>query len=249
MRPACPVLFAALLAHSPSLAAEASVAVAANFTAPAQEIAARFKAQTGHEIHLSFGSSGQLYAQIMQGAPFDILLSADAARPAQAENDGLAVPGARFTYAIGKLILWSADPALIDDQGLVLQNGKFSHLAIANPEAAPYGAAALQTLKALGVYEHIASKIVQGESISQAYQFTASGNAQIGFVALSQLTGPATGSRWAVPENLYTPILQDAVLLKHGARNDAALAFLDFLKSPQGVSIIAAHGYATPSGK
>jgi len=238
-----------LLAHSPSRAAEASVAVAANFTAPAQEIAEKFHAQTGHSAILSFGSTGQLYAQITQGAPFDILLSADAARPAQAEKDGLAVADTRFTYAIGRLVLWSADPGLVDTQGAVLRSGNFNHIAIANPDTAPYGAAAIQTLTALGAHEQVAPKIVQGESISQAYQFIASGNAELGFVALSQLTEKSSGSRWIVPENLYTPILQDAVLLTRSANNAAASAFLDFLKSPQGLAIIAAHGYGAPSEK
>lgn len=242
-------LVAMLLAHTPSLAAEARVAVAANFTAAAQEIAARFQKQTGHSAILSFGSSGQLYAQIAQGAPFDIFLSADAARPAQAEKYGLAVVGTRFTYAIGKLVLWSADPARIDAGGAILRSGNFSHIAIANPDTAPYGAAAIQTLTALGVHEQTAPKIVQGESISQAYQFIASGNAELGFAALSQLTEKSGGSRWIVPENLYTPILQDGVLLTQGANNAAAVAFLDFLKSPQGLGIIAAHGYGAPSEK
>jgi molybdate transport system substrate-binding protein len=242
-------LMAVLLAHTPARAAEARIAVAANFTAAAQEIATSFQKQTGHKINLSFGSTGQLYAQITQGAPFDILLSADAARPAQAEKDGLAVAGTRFTYAIGRLVLWSANPDLIDAEGAVLRNGNFTHLAIANPDTAPYGAAAIQTLKALGAHEQIAPKIVQGESILQAYQFIASGNAELGFVALSQLTDKTGGSRWMVPENLYAPILQDAVLLSHGAQNEAAKAFLEFLKSPQGLSVIAARGYGAPSEK
>ncbi len=232
-----------LLAHTPARAAETRIAVAANFTAAAQQIAEKFHAQTGHSATLSFGSSGQLYAQIAQGAPFDILLSADAARPAQAEMDGLAVAGTRFTYAIGKLVLWSAGPGLIDNQGAVLKHGSFSHIAIANPDAAPYGAAAIQTLKALGVHEQIAPKIVMGASITQAYQFTASGNAGLGFVALAQLTDKSGGSRWIVPENLYAPILQDAVLLRHGANNEAAKAFLEFLKNPQATAIIIAQGY------
>lgn len=235
--------------HPPAYAGEVPVAVAANFTATAQEIAASFQKQTGHSAILSFGSSGQLYAQIAQGAPFDILLSADAARPAQAERDGLAVAGSRFTYAIGKLVLWSANPGLVDNQGAVLKQGSFSHIAIANPDAAPYGAAALQTLKALGVHEQIAPKIVMGASITQAYQFAASGNAELGFVALAQLTDKSAGSRWIVPENLYAPILQDAVLLTQGANNEAAKAFLDFLKSPQATAIITAQGYGAPSEK
>lgn len=238
-----------LLGHSPSLAAEASIAAAANFTAAAQEIAARFQAQTGHKITLSFGSSGQLYAQIAQGAPFDVFLSADAALPAQAENAGLAVPGTRFTYAIGRLALWSADPALIDDQGMVLRNGDFTHLAIANPATAPYGTAAVEVMKALGVYTSISPKIVQGESIIQTYQFAASGNAELGFVALSQVLEAPGGSYWRVPENLHAPILQDAVLLKAGEQNRFAAGFLAYLKSPQAIRIIEKRGYAQPPAK
>jgi len=230
-------------------AGEVSVAVAANFTAAAQEIADRFHAQTGYTADLSFGASGQLYTQITQGAPFDILLSADTTRPKKAEDEGWAVAGTRFTYAIGKLVLWSAKPGFIDEDGAVLRRGGFTHIAIANPASAPYGAAAIESLKALGLYESAAPKIVQGESIAQTFQFTASGNAELGFVALSQLTGQTAGSRWIVPENLYTPILQDVVLLKAGARNEAAIAFFAFLKSPQAAGIIRRHGYSTSPGK
>ncbi len=237
------------MASAPVMAAEASVAVAANFTAAAQEIVDLFQTQTSHVVNLSFGSSGQLYAQITQGAPFDILLSADAIRPKQVERDGLAVPDTRFTYAIGKLVLWSAKPGFVDAQGGVLQQGNFTHLAIANPATAPYGAAAIESLKALGLYEQTAPRFVQGESITQTFQFVASGNAQLGFVALSQITDETGGSHWKVPENLYAPILQDAVLLKTGAQNEAAKAFFAFLKSPQAVHIITQHGYATVTGK
>ena len=239
----------AIVAGAPVMAGEVTVAVAANFTAAAREIADSFHVQTGHTVNLSTGSTGQLYAQLTQGAPFDILLSADTQRPQQAEADGFAAPGTRFTYAIGKLVLWSAQPGFIDAAGMVLHQGDFAHLAIANPASAPYGAAALETLKALGLQEQTAPKFVQGESISQTYQFIASGNAELGFVALSQLAGHADGSRWIVPENLYTPILQDAVLLKSGARNKTALAFFAFLKSPQAVTLITRHGYSTAKGK
>lgn len=235
------------LVPAPSHAGKVSVAVAANFTAAAQEIADGFHAKTGHTAGLSSGASGQLYTQITQGAPFDILLSADTTRPELAEQDGWAAPGTRFTYAIGKLVLWSARPGFIDEDGAVLRRGGFTHIAIANPATAPYGAAAIESLKALGLYESAAPKIVQGESIAQTFQFTASGNAELGFVALSQLTGQTAGSRWIVPENLYTPILQDAVLLKAGARNEAAIAFFAFLKSPQAAGIIRRHGYGALS--
>jgi molybdate transport system substrate-binding protein len=245
----CGLGLALTLYGLPAVAGEVAVAVAANFTAAAREIASSFHAQTGHTVKLSIGSSGQLYAQITQGAPFDILLSADALRPRQAETDGLAVPDTRFTYAIGKLVLWSAAPGRIDARASVLQQGNFAHLAVANPATAPYGAAAIESLKALGVYDRIAAKIVQGESISQAFQFIASGNAELGFVALSQLTDQTGGSRWIVPENLYAPILQDAVLLKTGAQNKTAIEFFAFLKSPQAVAIITRHGYATITGK
>ena len=237
------------LAPAPGPAGKVSVAVAANFTAAAQEIADGFHAKTGHTAGLSFGASGQLYTQITQGAPFDILLSADTTRPKKAEDEGWAVAGTRFTYAIGKLVLWSAKPGFIDEDGAVLRRGGFTHIAIANPASAPYGAAAIESLKALGLYESAAPKIVQGESIAQTFQFTASGNAELGFVALSQLTGQTAGSRWIVPENLYTPILQDVVLLKAGARNEAAIAFFAFLKSPQAAGIIRRHGYSTSPGK
>lgn len=239
----CMGLFA--MAPAPANAAEVHVAVAANFMAAAHEIADVFHSKTGHTAKLSFGASGLLYTQITQGAPFDIFLSADAARPAMAQAQGWAAPGTRFTYAIGKLVLWSARSGFIDEDGAVLRGGNFTHIAIANPASAPYGAAAIESLKALGLYENLAPKIVQGESITQAFQFAASGNAALGFVALSQLTGQNAGSRWIVPENLYSPILQDAVLLKRGAQNEAAIAFLAFLKSPQAIRIIQQHGYGT----
>lgn len=238
----------ALLAPAPVVAGETRVAVAANFMAAAREIADSFQEKTGHTVNLSSGSSGQLYVQITQGAPFEIFLSADTVRPQLAETDGLAVHGSRFTYAIGKLVLWSAAPDRVDGQGMVLHQGNFTHLAIANPNTAPYGAAAIESLKALGLYEQIAPKLVQGESITQAFQFAASGNAELGFVALSQLTGQTGGSRWIVPENLYTPILQDAVLLKRGGKNKIAVDFFAFLKSPQAVAIITRHGYSTAPG-
>lgn len=230
-------------------AAEVRAAVAANFTAPAKELAAQFHARTGDDVKLSFGSTGQLYAQITQGAPFDIFLAADAAHALEAVKEGWAVPQSRFTYAIGTLVLWSADPTMIDDGGAVLRRNKFSHLAIANPLTAPYGTAAVQVMRALGVYPAIERRIVIGENISQTYQFIASGNAELGFVALSQVIGSDKGSRWLVPGHLYQPILQDGVLLKPGAHSEAAMAFLNFLKSPAALRVIRRYGYAVPSGK
>lgn len=231
------------------MAAGVTVAVAANFTAAAQEIAEKFQAETGNTVSLSFGSTGQLYAQIIQGAPFDILLSADAARAKKAEDEGWGVTGSRFTYAIGRLALWSANAELVDAEGAVLRNGDFTHLAIANPATAPYGAAAVEVMKALGLYDQIAPKIVQGENIIQTYQFAASGNAELGFVALSQVLETPGGSHWLAPENLHAPILQDAVLLKAGEQNRFAVEFLAWLKSPQAISIIKKHGYSLPPAK
>ena len=194
---------------------------------------------------LSFGSSGQFYTQIANGAPYQVFLSADAERPAKAEKDGLAAPGTRFTYAVGKLVLWSRTPGLVDPAGAVLAKGSFVKLAIADPTAAPYGLAAIQTMKKLGLYEKLQPKIVQGASITQALQFVDTGNAELGFVALSQVIDQKGGSRWLVPEADHDPIVQQAVLLKTGADNPAAKAFLVFLKGPQGRAIIEKYGYAT----
>ena len=238
------VLVAVALA-GPALAGEVNVAVAANFTAPATEIAAAFEQATGDKAVLSFGSSGQFYAQIANGAPYQVFLSADAERPTKAEKDGLAVAGTRFTYAIGKLVLWSATPGLVDPAGAVLAKGLFNKLAIADPTAAPYGLAAVQTMHKLGVYETLRSRIVQGASITQALQFVETGNAELGFVALSQVVDQKGGSRWLVPETDHDPIVQQAVLLKTGADNPAARAFLAFLKGPRARAIIEKYGYAT----
>jgi molybdate transport system substrate-binding protein len=234
------------LGASPALAAQTQVAVAANFTEPAKAIAAAFKTATGHEAVLSFGASGQFYTQIAQGAPFEVLLSADADRPIKAEAEGLAVPGTRFTYAIGRLVLFSKTPGLVDDHGAVLASDRFAKLSIADPAAAPYGLAAIQTLKALKLYDRLQPKIVQGASIGQAYQFVQTGAAELGFVALSQVAGESGGSRWLVPAADYAPIEQQAVLLKTGDKNPAARAFLAFLKSPAALAIIKRYGYGTP---
>jgi len=232
-----------LLASVNAFAASTNVAVAANFTDAAKEIAAAFKAQTGNNAVLSFGSSGQFYTQIKEGAPFQILLSADDQRPKKLIEDGLAVPASRFTYAIGKLVVWSSDPNLVKGEE-TLRGKAFNKLSIANPTAAPYGAAAIETLKALQLYDAVQPKIVMGNSIAQAFQFVETGNAEIGFVALSQLAGNVGGSRWMVPQNLYSEIRQDAVLLKSGADNEAAKAFMIFLKGPQARSVIEKFGYA-----
>jgi molybdate transport system substrate-binding protein len=239
-------LLAALLAFAaPCAAADTQVAVAANFTAPAKEIAAAFARATGHRAILSFGSSGAFYAQIAQGAPFEIFLSADAERPRQAEKDGFGVAGSRFTYAIGRLVLYSARPGLVDGKGAVLRRGDFAHLAIADPAAAPYGAAAIQTTTKLGLYPALAPKVVRGSSIAQAYEFVAGGAAELGFVALSQVIATPGGSRWLVPATLHAPIDQQAILLRTGAGNPAALSFLKFLRSRAAVAIIRRYGYET----
>jgi molybdate transport system substrate-binding protein len=236
-------LFLALALRAPAQADQTNIAVAANFTEAAKEIAAAFKAKTGHEASLSFGSSGQLYTQITQEAPFQVFLSADEARPKKAIEDGYAVPGSLFTYAVGKLALWSKNKTLVAGPE-TLKAGAFEKLAYCNPIGAPYGAAAVETLKALKLYDRLQSKLVQGENIAQAFQFVDSGNAEIGFIALSQIAKTNSGSRWIVPQELYAPILQDAVLLKKGASDKAAVAFMEFLKSPEGKVIIEKYGYA-----
>jgi molybdate transport system substrate-binding protein len=239
------LLAAAIAFAAPCAAADTRVAVAANFTAPAKEIAAAFARATGHRAILSFGSSGAFYAQIAQGAPFEIFLSADADRPKQAEKDGLGVPGSRFTYAIGRLVLYSARPGLVDGKGAVLRRGDFAHLPIADPVAAPYGAAAIQTMTKLGLYPALAPRIVRGNSIAQAYEFVAAGAAELGFVALSQVIAVPGGSRWLVPATLHAPIDQQAILLRTGDRNPAAASFLQFLRSREAVAIIRRYGYET----
>ena len=235
-------MLSAWLMAGQALAAQTNVAVAANFTDAAKEIAAAFKAKTGHEAILSFGSSGQLYTQITQDAPFQIFLSADDERPRKAVDDGLGVADSRFTYAIGKLVLWSKNPDLVKGEA-TLTNGSFSKLAITNPVAAPYGAAAVEAMKSLKLYETLQPKFVEGANITQAFQFVDTGNAEIGFVALSQLTGNVGGSRWLVPQTLYKQIRQDAVLLKKGASNEAATSFMSFLKGPEARAVIEKYGY------
>ena len=242
-------LFVLLLAAPYAFADTIAVAVAANFTAPMRELAERFRRDTGHELQLSFGATGNFYAQIRNGAPFAVLLAADQETPARLEQEGYALAGSRITYAVGKLALWSPDPALVDEGGEVLRRGNFNRIALANPRHAPYGAAAVETLKTLKLYETLQPKIVQGNNIAQTFQFIDTGNAELGFVALSQLAGEPAGSRWVVPQALYTPIRQDAVLLKKGEGNEAATAFLAFLKGPEARAIIEKFGYGIDGGR
>ncbi len=227
-------------------AGDALLAVAANFTAPMHKIAQAFEQDTGHKAVLSFGATGSFYAQIKNGAPFDVLLAADDDTPLKIEKEGLSVVGSRFTYATGQLVLWSKQAGLVDDKGEVLRSGKFLKLAIANPKLAPYGLAATETLTQLGLLSELQPKIVMGESIGQTYQFLVTENAQLGFVALSQVfaEGKITqGSAWVVPAKLHNPIQQDAVLLNSGKNNPAAAALLTYLKSDKARAIIKSYGY------
>lgn len=227
---------------SPAAAESTVVAVAANFTEPAREIAAAFAEKTGDTAELSFGSTGSLYAQIGQGAPYEVLLAADDERPARAVAEGLAVEGSQFTYAIGTLVLYSADAGRVTGPE-TLRDAAIGRIAIANPKTAPYGAAAVETMRKLGVYDALKGKIVEGSSIAQTFQFVSTGNAELGFVALSQITGREAGSRWVVPAEDHAPIRQDAVLLEAGSDNETASAFLDFLKGPEAAAIIERYGY------
>lgn len=227
-------------------AAEVLVAVAANFTAPMQAIAAEFTRDTGHQARLAFGSSGKFYAQIRHGAPFQVFLCADDEKPAKLEQAGMAVPGSRFTYAVGTLVLWSAKSGYVDARGEVLKRGQFHKLALANPKLAPYGVAASEVLDGLGLKSALEPKFVQGENIAQAWQFVGTGNAELGFVALSQVMQDgkvATGSAWIVPASLHTPIRQDAVILAGGKGNAAAEALVKYLKSEKAKAIIRSYGY------
>lgn len=235
------------LAIGHAQAGEVHVAVAANFIAAVKELAAKFQASTGNQVIISSGSSGKLYAQIKNGAPYEIMLSADAERPEKLEAEKLAVPGTRFTYALGKLVLWSAQAGYVDPAGRVLATGKFAHLAIANPKTAPYGEAAQQTLEKMRLWDKLQPKLVRGEDIGQTYQFVASGNAELGFVALAQVKAMAGkypgASYWTVPAADYQPIAQQAVLLEKGRDNPAARAFLAYLRGPAGRRIVEHFGY------
>jgi molybdate transport system substrate-binding protein len=229
---------------------EVSVAVAANFTAPMKLIAAEFEKDTGHKVVASFGSTGKFYAQIKNGAPFEVLLTADDETPAKLIKEGAAVAGTQFTYAIGKLVLWSAKAAVVDGAGEVLKKGGFDHIALADPKLAPYGAAGVEAMKALGVYEALQPKIVTAENITQTLQFISTGNALLGFVALSQVLkdGKIEGSSWLVPANLYTQIRQDAVVLDKGKGKPAAEALAKYLKVDKVKVIIRSFGYELQSG-
>lgn len=228
-------------------AGEVQVAVAANFAAPMQRIAAEFGKDTGHRAKLAFGSTGKFYAQVKNGAPFEVLLAADDETPARLEKEGHALPGTRFTYAVGKLVLWSSRDGYVDAKGEILRTGDFRHLAIANPKTAPYGAAAVAVLKKLKLFDALQPRLVQGENIAQTQQFVSTGNAQLGFVALSQVARDgriASGSGWVVPSSLHEPIRQDALVLAKGRANPAAQALADYLKSDKARAIITSYGYA-----
>lgn len=225
---------------------EVQVAVAANFTAPIQAIAKDFEKDTGHKLVAAYGATGQFYAQIKNGAPFEVFLAADDSTPAKLESEGDTVKGSRFTYAVGTLALWSAKPGYVDDQGEVLKKNEFKHLSIANPKAAPYGLAATQVLDKLKLTDATKGKIVEGQNITQAFQFVSTGNAELGFVALSQIykDGKVTeGSAWIVPASLHEPIKQDAVILNKGKDNAAAKALVEYLKGPKATALIKSYGY------
>jgi molybdate transport system substrate-binding protein len=243
------LLFFALLSWtSLSRADQVQVAVAANFTAPAKLVATAFERETGHKALLAFGGTGKFYAQIRNGAPFEVLLAADDETPAKLAQEGAAVAGSRYTYATGRLALWSARPGYIDDKGEVLRKGDFRHLAIANPKLAPYGVAAIEVLTALKLLDAVRPRFVQGENIAQTHQFVATGNAELGFIALSQVMQDGrigSGSAWIVPDSLHQAIRQDAVLLNKGRGRPAAEAWLGFLKSDKAKAIIRSFGYET----
>lgn len=245
------VVFSGLALVSFATKAETTlVAVASNFTKPMTDIAAEFEKETGHTAQLSFGSSGKFVSQFENGAPFEVFLSADDKSPLKLEQSGLAVADSHFTYAKGKLVLWSSVANYVDSQGEILNKSGFKHLAIADPKLAPYGAAAVEVLKSKNLLDKLQPLFVLGENISQTHQFISTGNAELGFVALSQVSENdkiTSGSGWIVPANLYQPIKQDAVLLKTGEKNPAAKALLDYLKSPAAKTIIQKYGYDLPN--
>jgi molybdate transport system substrate-binding protein len=248
MRPVhfAPLLLAACFCINAAQAEEVQVAVASNFTAPIQAIASEFEKDTGHKLIAAYGATGQFYTQIKNGAPFEVFLAADDTTPARLESEGDTVKGSRFTYAVGTLALWSAKDNYVDAKGQVLRDNTFQHLSIANPKAAPYGLAATQVLDKLGLTGQVKDKIVEGQNITQAYQFVSTGNAELGFVALSQVFKDgklASGSAWIVPAELHDPIKQDAVILGKGRDNPAAKALMDYLKGPKAAAIIQTYGY------
>jgi molybdate transport system substrate-binding protein len=230
----------------PSEANELRVAVASNFADAMRVLAADFEVKTGHRVTLVFGSTGKHYAQIRNGAPFDVFFAADTARPQLLETQGVAQPGSRFTYAIGKVVLWSPRAGYVDPEGRVLRRASFRHLAIANPELAPYGKAAREVLQKLGLWDELKARTVRGQNVSQTFQFVKSGNAELGFVAYSQVARPGhptEGSWWAVPQTLYAPIEQQAVLLQPSR---IGADFLDFARSEGALELIRGYGYDTP---
>lgn len=234
-----------LLPAVPVRAGEVRVAVAANFTSALKAIAGDFERDTGHRVLLSSGSTGQLYAQIRNGAPFDLFLAADSRRPRLLEEEGAAVPGSRFTYAVGRLVLWSPEAGRVDEEGAVLKGDGFRRLAIASPKTAPYGEAAREVLEHMGLWETVQPRLVRGQSITQTHQFVASGNAGLGFVALSQVIDTPGGSRWDVPSGLYSPLLQDAVLLTGRGDAEVARRFHAYLRGDAARAIIQRFGYGT----
>jgi molybdate transport system substrate-binding protein len=243
------VLLVCMLLGLHAQAGEVTVAVAANFSAPAQRLATAFANTTGHHARLVVGSTGKLYAQIKNGAPFQVFLSADEVTPSRLVREGLAVKASQFTYATGRLVLWSRQPGLVDPQGAVLKQGRFAHLALADPKLAPYGAAAVEVMGQLGLLAALKPKWVQGESIGQTFQFVSSGNAELGFVALSQVMqdgAMSEGSAWVVPSAFHTPLKQDAVLLQRGQDDAAATAFLGFLHSDSAKALVRGYGYEVP---
>nr|WP_314525958.1 molybdate ABC transporter substrate-binding protein [uncultured Pseudomonas sp.] len=236
----------AVFALGSAHADEVQVAVAANFTAPVQALAADFEQDTGHKLVAAYGATGQFYAQIKNGAPFEVFLSADDSTPQKLEAEGDTVKGSRFTYAIGTLALWSAKEGYVDSKGEVLSKNQYQHLSIANPKAAPYGLAATQVLAKLGLTDQVKAKLVEGQNITQAYQFVSTGNAELGFVALSQIykNGKVTGgSAWIVPADMHDSIKQDAVILNKGKDNPAAKALVEYLKGPKAAAVIKSYGY------
>lgn len=226
-------------------AAEVKVAVASNFSSTLNEISAAFKKETGHTLIISSGASGKFFSQIREGAPFEVFLSADPEHPKKLLEQNLAVKGTDFIYAVGKLVLWSSKENFVDPQGKVLQSTSLQHIAIANPELAPYGKATQEFLERKGLWTSLRPKMVVGENIAQTFHFVSTGNADLGFIAYSQIkdTPSLKGSYWIVPQDLYKPLQQVALLLKTGDNNAAAKRFLDFLKSKEAKSIIAKFGY------
>lgn len=245
----CLKILILLMISSKNYAMEIHVAVAANFAQPMEALQQLFEQSSGHQVIVTLGSTGKLYSQIKNGAPFEVLLAADMEHPLKLSQEGESVKGTIFTYAIGKLVLWSQEAHLVDSEGKILTKGQFTHLAIANPKTAPYGKAAQQVLEKLGLWPTLQDKLVQGIDINQTYQMVTTGNAQLGFIALSQYQSVSQGSHWLVPQDLYSPLLQGAVLLKKGEHNSGAMNFLEFLKTKKAIEVIEKFGYDVPQFK